>query len=85
MGLLAPTSSLSSKERRKAQIDGHRSQRSRFQLNRETGTIKGSEWISNCFYCVQTADQGLEVYREFFSKKLKIGKDGPVYDDGFSM
>ena len=58
---------------------------SRFQLNRETGTIKGSEWISNCFYCVQTADQGLEVYRQFFSKQLKIGKSGPVYDDGFSM
>lgn len=56
---------------------------SRFQLNRETGTIKGSEWISNCFYCVQTAEQGLEIYRKFFRNELPIGKDGPVYEEGF--
>ncbi len=56
---------------------------SRFQLNRETGTIKGSEWVSNCFYCIQTAEQGLWVLRNFFENKLRIGKDGPIYDDGF--
>lgn len=56
---------------------------SRFQLNQETGTIKGSEWVSNCFYCVQTAKQGLSVYNKFFRDKLPIGKGGPVYDDGF--
>lgn len=58
---------------------------SRFQLNRETGTIKGSEWVSNCFYCIQTGEQGLWVLRNFFENKLKIGKDGPVYDDGFCI
>jgi predicted Rossmann-fold nucleotide-binding protein len=58
---------------------------SRFQLNRETGTIKGSEWVSNCFYCIQTARQGLSVLRRFFDGELPIGKDGPVYDDGFCI
>ena len=56
---------------------------SRFQLNRETGTIKGSEWVSNCFYCIQTARQGLWVLEQFFNKTLKIGPEGPVYDEGF--
>ncbi len=58
---------------------------SRFKLNRETGTIKGSEWVSNCFYCIQTAEQGLWVLRQFFENKLKIGKEGPIYDDGFCI
>lgn len=56
---------------------------SRFQLNRETGTIKGSEWVSNCFYCIQTASQGLWVLSKFFDNTLKIGKEGPIYDEGF--
>lgn len=56
---------------------------SRFQLNRATGTTKGSEWVSNCFYCIQTAEQGLWVLRNFFENKLKIGKEGPIYEDGF--
>ncbi|MBF8262435.1 MAG: hypothetical protein HW387_100 [Parachlamydiales bacterium] len=58
---------------------------SRFQVNRDTGTIKGSEWVSNCFYCVQTARQGLSVLRRFFDNKLPIGKDSPVYSDGFCI
>ncbi len=58
---------------------------SRFQLNRETGTIKGSEWVSNNLYCIQTAEQGLSVYRSFFEGTLKIGKTGPIYDDGFCI
>lgn len=56
---------------------------SRFQCNLKAGTIRGSEWISNCFFCVQNAEQGLKIYREFFSGTLAIGKQGPVYDDGF--
>ncbi|MBS4166550.1 MULTISPECIES: hypothetical protein [unclassified Neochlamydia] len=58
---------------------------SRFQLNYNTGTIKGSEWITNCFYCIQNAQQGLKVYREFFQNKLKIGKTGPIYEEGFCI
>lgn len=56
---------------------------SRFQLNRKTGTIKGSEWISNSFYAVETAEQGLNIYRKFFQGKLPIGKNGPIFDQGF--
>lgn len=56
---------------------------SRFRLNKETGTIAGSEWLSNCFYCIQTAAQGLAIYRKFFEGKLPIGKNGPIYEDGF--
>lgn len=55
----------------------------RFKCNLKTGTIKGSEWLSNCFYCIQHAEQGLKIYREFFQGTLPIGKEGPVYEDGF--
>ncbi len=54
-----------------------------FRLNRTTATIKGSEWVSNCFYSVQTAEQGLEVYRRFVTGSLPIGPKGPIYDLGF--
>lgn len=56
---------------------------SRYHCNLAAGTIKGSEWLTNCFYCIQTAEQGLWVYREFFQGTLAIGKTGAVYDDGF--
>lgn len=58
---------------------------SRFQCNVENGTIIGSEWVSNCFYCVRTAGHGLKVYRQFFSGTLPIGKNGPIYKDGFAI
>jgi predicted Rossmann-fold nucleotide-binding protein len=56
---------------------------SRFKCNLNAGTIKGSEWVSNCFYCVQSAEEGYLVYKDFFANKLKIGMDGPIYKDGF--
>ena len=55
----------------------------RFRLNLATGTISGSEWVSNCFYCVQNAAQGLKIYKQYFSGTLKIGVNGPIYEDGF--
>lgn len=58
---------------------------SRFKCNLETGTIVGSEWVSNCFYCIQNAEQGLKIYREFFEGTLPIGKKGPIYEDGFRI
>lgn len=58
---------------------------SRFKCNLKTGTIKGSEWVSNCFFCIQNAEQGLKVYREYFQGTLQIGKSGPVYEDGFAI
>lgn len=56
---------------------------SRFQCNLDTGTIKGSEWLSNCFYCIQNASQGIEIYRKFFSGTLSIGKEFPLNPEGF--
>jgi predicted Rossmann-fold nucleotide-binding protein len=56
---------------------------SRFQCNMNSGTIVGSEWISNCFYCVQSAEQALKIYKSFFTGNLKMGKKGPVFQDGF--
>ncbi len=58
---------------------------SRFQCNLKSGTIKGSEWVSNCFYCIQTASQGLFVYRQFLNGKLSIGKNGKIYPEGFCV
>lgn len=55
----------------------------KFQCNLATGTIKGSEWISNCFYCVQDALQALRVYEQFFLGELPIGKNGPIFQEGF--
>jgi predicted Rossmann-fold nucleotide-binding protein len=55
----------------------------RFRCNLQNGTIKGSEWVSNCFYCIQNAEQGLKVYRDFFNNTLPIGKEGPVHEEGF--
>ncbi|MEI6242122.1 MAG: hypothetical protein WCP39_01810 [Chlamydiota bacterium] len=54
-----------------------------FQCNRKHGTIKGSEWVSNCFYSIQTAEQGIEIYRAFFEGTLPIGVEGPIYEKGF--
>jgi predicted Rossmann-fold nucleotide-binding protein len=55
----------------------------RFQANLKAGTIKGSEWLSNCFYCIQNAKQGLSIYTDYFKGKLPIGKEGPIYQEGF--
>lgn len=58
---------------------------SRYQQNLHSGTIKGSEWISGCFFCIQTAKQGLEIYRKFFEGKLPIGKEAPPSPLGFTV
>jgi predicted Rossmann-fold nucleotide-binding protein len=58
---------------------------SRFQINLKTGTIEGSEWVSNCFYSIQTAEQGLKIYQDFFTGKLPIGPKGPIYKEGFKI
>lgn len=56
---------------------------SRFQINLKSGTIKGSEWVSNSFFCIQTAEQGIRLFKEFCNGTLPIGKEGPTFDDGF--
>lgn len=54
-----------------------------FTCNLHSGTIKGSEWISNCCYCITTPEMGLKVYRQFFEGTLPIGKKFPHFDAGF--
>lgn len=56
---------------------------SRFRCNLNSGTIKGSEWLSNSFFCVQSAEAGLRVYRSFFERTLPLGPNFPIYEDGF--
>lgn len=56
---------------------------SRFKCNTASGTIVGSEWVSNCFFCVENASQGLEVYKQFFSGQLQLGPKGNIYPEGF--
>lgn len=56
---------------------------SRFNENLKSGTIKGSEWVSNCFYSVPNAKAALSVYYDFFTGVLPIGKSGPVASNGF--
>ena len=55
----------------------------RFQCNLNAGTIKGSEWISNCFFCVQKAEQGIKIYHDYFKGTLPIGKEFPMQKLGF--
>lgn len=55
----------------------------RFQANLQLGTIAGSEWVSNCFYCIQNAAQGLKIYEQYFSGTLPIGLAYPPSSDGF--
>ncbi len=55
----------------------------RYRCNLSSGTIKGSEWVSNSFFCIQTAEQGLRIYRDYFAGTLDIGPEGPLYKEGF--
>ncbi len=54
-----------------------------YQCNIESGTVKGSEWLSNCFYCIQNAKQGLWVYQQFFAGTLPIGPAHAAHQEGF--
>jgi len=56
---------------------------SRFQCNMDTGTTKGSEWVSNCFFAVKNAKEALYIYERFFKGNLPIGKYGPIFREGF--
>lgn len=56
----------------------------RFNANRTLGTTKGSEWVSNCFYSVETAEEGIEILKRYFENALPIGPQGPIYPRGFA-
>jgi len=57
----------------------------RFLENRQCGTIKGSEWLSNVPYVVKSGAEALEVYRRFFAGTLAIGGKAPANDRGFVL
>ncbi len=57
----------------------------RFQRNIQVGTIKGSEWISNCFYSIDNAKEGLKILEKFCNGTLPIGKQGPIYEEGLCV
>ena len=54
-----------------------------YKTNREIGTIRGSEWVSNVFFCVQNHKQALAIYYKYFTNRLEVGPDHPPADDGF--
>lgn len=56
---------------------------SNYECNLNTGTIAGSEWISNCFYVVENAKEALEIYSKYFRKELIVGPQGPIFKEGF--
>ena len=50
---------------------------SNFQTNLKKGTIKGSEWISNCYFVVETAEQALERFRRSLTASSKSAPPAP--------
>ncbi len=54
-----------------------------YQSNLSIGTIKGTEWTSNTFFCVQTSKQALAIYYKYFTNRLPIGPNYPPAKDGF--
>lgn len=58
---------------------------SNFQCNMDSGTILGSEWISNCFYVVENGKQALEIYHRYLTNQLIVGPAGPIFRDGFGL
>lgn len=53
-----------------------------FEKNRETGTIRGSEWVSNTFFCVQNYKQALDIYYMHFTNRLKNTGPNASYAEG---
>lgn len=51
--------------------------------NCKSGTNRGAEWVSNCFYAVDNAEKALSIYQKYFAGKLPIGPKAPPAPDGF--
>jgi predicted Rossmann-fold nucleotide-binding protein len=56
-----------------------------YHINRKIGTIRGTEWVSNVFFCVQNHKQALAIYYKYFTNRLPIGPNHPPADDGFHI
>lgn len=55
----------------------------RFLENRRSGTIKGSEWLSNIPHVVSSGKQALRVLTKYFEGTLASGPAHPANDLGF--
>ncbi|CRI74758.1 Transporter [Chlamydia trachomatis] len=53
-----------------------------YEINLKAGTIRGSEWISNCLYCITSPEAGIAVFEQFLAGELPIGYDYPPAPDG---
>ena len=58
---------------------------STYQENLASGTIEQAKWIGNTVICVTTAEEALEVYRQYAAGTLEIGPEHPGYDKGFRV
>lgn len=54
-----------------------------YETNKRAGTIQGSEWISNCLFYLSSAEQGVEVFRQYIEGTLPIGPNHPSKEQGF--
>lgn len=53
-----------------------------YEINLKAGTIRGSEWISNCLFCITSPEAGVAVFEQFLAGELPIGYDYPPAPDG---
>lgn len=54
-----------------------------YQSNCRLGTNRGSEWVSNCVFCISSPQAGIEIFRKYMTNTLPIGPDHPPYPEGF--
>lgn len=54
-----------------------------YRSNLDAGTIRGSEWVSNCIFCITSPEAGIDVFRRYMEQTLPIGPDYPPAPDGF--
>lgn len=57
----------------------------RYHENLASGTIKGSEWMSTIPWIVESGDEALEVYRDFFLGVLPCGPGHPPCKKGYMV
>ncbi|WP_348663792.1 LOG family protein [Chlamydia vaughanii] len=56
-----------------------------YQSNCKSGTNRGSEWVSNCVFCISSPQAGIEIFRQYMDNSLPIGPDYPPYPEGFMV
>ena len=57
----------------------------RYKENLQSGTIKGSEWMSNVPWIVRNGQEAYAVLSRFFSGTLPIGPGHPTNDRGYMV